>query len=68
MNFAADCTSPIYFKRKTVNLKPNTYLNSGKGEDYKYIGFDILKSKEDKDAIFHLHFFHFSFNIFTKNF
>ena len=30
--------------------------NSVKGEDSKYIGFDMLKSKEDKDAIFHLHF------------
>ena len=54
MDFAADCTSAIIFKRNAVHPKPNTSSNSAKGEDFKYIGFDMLKSKEDKDAIFHL--------------
>ena len=67
MDFAAGCTSAIIFKRNAVHPKPNTSSNSAKGEDSKYIGFDMLKSKEDKDAIFHLHFFPFSFYIFMKN-
>ena len=66
MNFAADCTSAIFFKRNVVNIKPNTYSNSAKEEDSKYLGFDMLKITEDKDAIFHLHFSSFSFINFTK--
>ena len=67
MDFAAGCTSAIFFKRNVVNIKPNTYSNSAK-EDSKYIGFDMLKITEDKDAIFHLHFSSFSFINFSKGF
>ena len=63
MNLAAVDTSPLYFQRKTANLKPNTYLNSAKEEDSKYLGFGMLKSKEDEVVIFHLHFFQLSFHI-----
>ena len=66
MDFAAGCTSAIFFKRNEVNIKLKTYLNSAKGEDFKYIRFDMLKITEDNDAIFHLHFSSFSFINFTK--
>ena len=66
IDFAAGCTSAIFFKRNVVNIKPNTYSNSAKEEDSKYLGFDMLKITEDKDAIFHLHFSSFSFINFTK--
>jgi len=68
MDFAASCTSDIFFKRNVVNIKTNTYSNSAKEGGSKYIGFDMLKITEDKDAIFHLHFSSFSFINFTKIF
>ena len=68
MDFAAGCTSAIFFKKNVVNIKPNTYSNSAKGEDSKYLGFNKLKIAENKDAIFHLHFSSFSFINFTKKF
>ena len=66
MHFAAGCTSAIFFKRNDVNIKPNTYLNSSKGEDSKYIGFDMLKITEDKDTIFNLYFLSFPLSFIRK--
>ena len=66
MDFAAGCTSAIFFKRNAVNIKPNTYSNLDKEEDSKYLGFDMLKITEDKDAIFIFIFLPFPLSILRK--
>ena len=66
MNLAAVDTSPNYFNRKHVNVKPNTYLSAAKMGDSNGIFFNICEIIVREMANFLLRFFHFSFQFFSK--